>query len=928
MKLFSASPAASRRGERSVLLLLFSFLLPLALILIALAGMQITPFGGKTLLIADANGLYINTLSYASRMYRGLEGVFYSFEKGLGGNMTGHLNGILLTPFAFLLCFAELRDYPVVFTFISALNMSLSGLTMYLLLASLYGHKRGNLIFSTSYALMGFSVANVFQACFFAAAPVLPIMALGLRKLFQGKSPLLYILAVAYGLLSNAYFGFVICVASVFFFAAGLLFGGDEVKGKRGRLFLTYALASLCGGLLAAFLWLPGFLSLRGGRLDQTGLADFSFGENMPFLEMGAKLFTGANSTSELVNGLPNTFVGILPVALAVLFFLSRKIDRRKKAAAALLLGVYLLSFWIVAFNMLMHGGTTTNWFNYRDSYVVSFLLLLMAAELWQRLEEVPERDMKRCLVGMLEVTAVVLSKQYEFLKGGLVLMDFCLLLLVWLAWRMHRKRPEVNPKKLFELIALLLVCVNLLMNYRVCTKNVLDWSITLEEYRETVDQVGPLVDGVRRSGGFFRMEVNRQRSMSCGNDPMLYGYDGVGHGGSNERDFVRKGLARLGVPWYDMRSFYADGVPAAADALLGLRYVIAEEDLTEEKGYANLTNFAEAPLFDGMECTYDLYQNPNALNIAILSGSGIDDVETDWADVFANLNEVWSAVSGEDTPVFIDEEEISFTPHSFASSAAMDARSARELTAYYDELASSSESGSKLSAPSGALPEELQFQSYIEFSFTARRDGPVYSFHRGGLSQVNGSTEPLIRWVGSYRAGDTVTGIIPVNAESVNRVLMEEYCGRFRAAYADSEALSQLAALVRERPVTLEKHSETYLTGTFAAESGQKLLFTIPWDEGWSFWIDGVKAQPHMVLDVFMALDVPEGSHSFEMRYTPAGLHLGLTISAAALVMTAIFLAAEGILRKKRAAAEKSAGGRGEAENAEQKEEGAHDPL
>ncbi len=209
------------RSGTSRTVLVLSFLLLFFIILIALAGMQITPFGDQTLLISDANGLYLNTLSYASRMYKGLEGALYSFEKGLGGNMTGHLNGILLTPFAFLLSFGSIRDYPTIFSFISALSMSLSGLTMYLFQASIYGHKRENLLFSTSYALMGFSVANVFQACFFTAAPVFPLMALGLRKLFKGKSTLLYILSVGGALFLNFYYGFVLCVASVLFLLPG-----------------------------------------------------------------------------------------------------------------------------------------------------------------------------------------------------------------------------------------------------------------------------------------------------------------------------------------------------------------------------------------------------------------------------------------------------------------------------------------------------------------------------------------------------------------------------------------------------------------------------------------------------------------------------------------------------------------------------------
>ena len=33
------------------------------------------------------------------------------------------------------------------------------------------------------------------------------------------------------------------------------------------------------------------------------------------------------------------------------------------------------------------------------------------------------------------------------------------------------------------------------------------------------------------------------------------------GHGGSNESNFVRTELFKLGVQWYDMRSYYAQGI-------------------------------------------------------------------------------------------------------------------------------------------------------------------------------------------------------------------------------------------------------------------------------------------------------------------------------------------------------------------------------
>lgn len=873
------------RRSKVMLLYAASYLLPLFIQLIAVIGMGIAPFGEHTLVISDANGYYINTLAYAGRMYRGLEGLLYSFEKTIGGNMIGHLNGILLTPFAFLLSFSDITAYPSVYTFISILSLSLGGLSMYLFLADAYGHGRSRLIFSTSYALMGFNTANVFQAVFFWAAPLLPLMALGLKRLMQGKSPLLYIFSLAFGLFTNSYFGFVLCAASVLFFFTEL-FTGDW-SGRRLRIFGHYAISSLLGGLSAAVLWLPSFLSLSGGRLDQTQLTDFTFNERMPLLEFGAKLFSGAISTSELVYGRPNIFVGLLPVFLTVLFFLNGQTEKRKKTAAGILLGVFLLCFYIKAFDMVMHGGTSPNWFNFRYSYVFSFLLLVIAAEMWERLESVPGGEYRRCL-GILTVAAVLIfSRSYEFVSGGSVVLDFALLVLIGLGYWMYRRNPAQNPRSSFELVALLLVCVSLFLNYRLSVRSIREWEHKADDFRNTVVEVDPLVQGTKISdSGFYRMEINRQRSGITGNDPMLYGYNGVGHGGSNERDFVRVGLFKLGIPWYSNRSYYADGVPAATDALLGVKYVIAEEDLSEEKGYERRVKLGK----------WGLYQNPDALPIAVLASRSETEQEFDFTSVFENLNTVWTAISGVDTPVFVEEDAIVFRSHNMADPMELTAERAREAMASLDEQAENSardgesakESGSPKQERKTEIPEDC---SYIEYSFTAKQDGPIYVYERNGVTDAGASPLPAISWLGNYKAGDTVIGYIRANVTEFSRPVMEELSGRFRAAYADPEALHTLSGLVQSRPITVEKERESRLTGEYTAEEGQCILFTIPWDEGWTLTVDGQETELKKAFGLFMSAEVESGMHSYEMKFVPTGLYTGLTISVCALAFTIIYL-------------------------------------
>ena len=909
MKLFSQDNTAELRlnGHRALYVLL-SFFIPLLTILIALTGLHITPFGDKTLLIADANGLYINYGAYVGRMIKGLEGFIYSFKKGLGGNMMPHMGITMLNPFFAIFSLVPIRDYPTAYTLVSVLNFCTCGLTMYLLFADIYGHKRSNLIFSTAYALNGFLVANVFQIIFFTGVHVLPLVMLGLRKLLQGKSPTLYILALAYSIATSYYIGFMICVASVLAFVLTLWLYKDELARQKRTLFLRYVLASLCGGLLVTAVWLPSLLGIRGGRLDQTKITDFSFVENMPLLEIGAKLFSGANNMDELINGLPNIYIGILPIALVILYFLNKEINKRNKAATGIAIGFYMLSFYIVALNMLMHGGTTTNWFNYRYSFIFSFILLLIAAEEWQYLDKITFADCKKCGVIMLLVTMLIFSKRYSFVMGGEVVLDFALLLLIFIAFFMYHRDSEKNPKHVLEILVLVIVSVQLMLNYLISTDNLIKekgWDPKVSEFRKTVEFVAPLAKGIQNADkSFFRMEVNKQRSSNCGNDPMLYGYNGVGHGGSVERNFVRSELNKLGVHWFDMRNYYEKGIPAATDTLLGLKYIIAQENLTEEKGYLNGTNFDQSELLRD-EDNYNIYYNEYALPVAFLSDGGIENVTTDFVDPFDNLNRTWEAISGEKMSVFVEENEISFRAVNLFDGLETSADSVRALVEMYDaENAATKEDPDSVSTSYSKKAEDKtqkpEFSAYIEFTWTAKQDSAVYTYNKAFMTEIQGSFSPVLEYLGYYHRGDTVIGYIPVATDYVNRVGFEEICGRFRAAYADNDALHELATVVKERPCTVEKIKDSHLRGEFTAEDGQLLMFTIPYDEGWTCFIDGKEAEIKQVLGVFMAVDAPAGTHSYEMKFFPVGMKTSIGLSAAALLTTLVYIPLDSRRRKR----------------------------
>lgn len=848
----------NKKGQTALYLLL-SFVIPLIIVLISYKALYIIPFGNHNVAISDGQN-YVYGLPGFVRLLSGEDDWLYSF-RGLGGNRWSSLAWGGLHPIKLLTLFTTLETVPMWLSWISAINIALCGITMYALLAYLRGNRLQNLIFSTSYALIGFNVVNCFQILFFIGPQLLPLMALGLIKLLRGKSPLTYTAALTACIFINFYFGYHLCVASLLFFIAYLYIEHDRLSGKKKRLAITWLVSSVISGLLPAFFWLPALKAFSGGgRLDQVSLTEFLFQEKRPFIQIFTKLFSGANSMNEMIDGLPNIFCGILVVALAVLFFMNPAVDRKRKRAAGLILGFYLLTFHIIAFTLVMHGGTVTNWFPYRYSYVFSFMLILLASEEFEYLDEIAIRDTKRCGAGLLIAAVLLFSTQYEFITAGSVLLDFALLAVMWFAFCAYKKRPEKVPKRALSLLLLLLVSINLFSNYVLSIHKVQDMELDIGKYEANLINCGAIADGVRMAdSGFYRMEKDNPDLGSGGVDAGFYNYYGVSSSGPAIRMFIHQGLSRLGISWWGMRHWYSAGIPAAADSLLGIKYIISERNLTEEKGYKLKVTM------DGL----NLFQNPYYLPVSILADKAAADIELG-DDAFQNLNRIWKAMSGQEKDIFTEEQDITFSLHNATD----------PQTVTKQELLSGASEGQD--DPGG---------SYIGYSFEAKRDGAVYIYDTSIPGSQYGSDVPVIWYMGNYKKGDTVSGRLNLDGMATIDTL-RDYCADQVFAYADQETLKEYADLLNARDISFRMEKESHLTGDFTAEKDQRILFTIPWDEGWTCYIDGQEAPIDRTWNLFMSVEVPEGQHTWEMRFFPAWMDYGLAISGAALLGLLAFMA------------------------------------
>jgi len=856
-------------GKNAVWLVCLSFLVPLFLQLICAIGLHLVPFGDKhTLAISDGK-CYINSLAFFSRLLRGQENALYSLKNGLGGNEWANLAWGGFAPASLLVVFADYETFPLWFDIICFVNMSLCGLSMYLLLAGIYGHKFSHLIFSTSYALIGFNVLYSQELLFFIGVQLLPLMVLGLYRLLQGRSPLLYVLSLGVCIFLNFYFGFILCVVSMNIFILDLYLHPRSHKNRK-TLFLRWLAASVISGLFGAPMWLPALKAYSGGgRLEQTTITEFTFTEKAPFIEIFAKLFSGSGTQMEMVNGLPNIFCGILVVALVILFFINPCISRKEKKAGAAVLGFYLLTFYIPAFTLVMHGGTHTNWFPYRYSFVYSFWLILIAAEQFRYIDNITLRECKCAGVLLLVSAILIFNTKYEFVTGGAVVLDFVLLLLMYMGFYLYKTKPETAKKRMLSLLLLLLVCGNLYTNFVITIQNIRkdEWELDLETYNEHNTKYVPMVQALNSiEPGFFRMEKGTSDSSSVGVDPLLYNYNGVSHSGPTERMFIHKGLNRLGINWFDMRHWYNDELPAATDALLGIKYIISKKDLGKNKSFDKLLSIDEDAI----------YQNHYSLSPAILAKGDICSLVLG-DNPFVNLNNIWRTACGNEKNIFTQEDDVTFTLHNDIQNLSV---TTRELL----DSASLSDTTSKEDQDN--IPS-----TYIEYSFTAKQDGTVFFFDTSIPDSPNGLHSDVTICCGYHRTGESVTGKIPLSGNYATGDFLRGYCQNLVFAYENTTTLSEYASLLNSRGITFNTEHDNHLTGNFTADANQRILFTLPWDEGWTCTIDGQKVPIDKTWDLFMSVEVPEGKHTYEMKFIPAWLNYGLYLSAIAWIGLAILM-------------------------------------
>ncbi len=603
-----------------------AFLAPVMLYLGVMLAAQVIPFGDNTLLLWDAN--YQNTafMAFWKRVLAGQADGLYSFGRTLGGSMIGMIAFYLASPLNLLLLLP--LSFPLLYSLLALLKIGLCGLTFMVFLRR---RAWSSLLFSTAYALSGFMAAYCFRLAWVDAMVLLPLVALGIRHIHEGKKPFLYILALGLSLSSQYYFGYMLCLFALLYFLYHL-------HQWQWKTICRFALASLLAGGLAAVMLVPVYLTLENGY-PLFGNRLLSLDPVNTLQTLWSKVYTASISTVQLRGNAPNYYVGIPVLAFVALYFGNSKISLSRRLRSLLFIALFAVSFWIAAPYYIWQAFDAPNFYPARFSFLFSFVLAELGAESLQAMQRP-----NKWLLALLPVAfAGITIWQFfplavEYLASKTLLFDMavcaltCLLLLAL----------QRYPKTVLWLILLMQFSGLFINSYYAYRRLSAVYTATASTYTEEVETTQAMVSRIQEAdNSLFRMEKDFRRN---DNDPLLYGYRGVSHMSSDLDQTFMDFCKAVGLHQGNYHLAYRSGTTPVLDSLFGVKYLLRKQGVA----FAPLPGGYE-PLWTDGDVT--AYENTYALPFAYLVPKQTLSLTDD--NRFVNQNTLLSDLTGETVSVF-----------------------------------------------------------------------------------------------------------------------------------------------------------------------------------------------------------------------------------------------------------------------------------
>lgn len=877
---------------------LISFFVPLFLVTSLFKSNGYYPFvkDGQSLLMLDMQGQYIAFFRYYKGILDGDFDLLYTLGKASGGDMLSLFTYYLASPFNLILKFFSLEELPAGLMWIVCLKVATSGLTAYTALRVLNTKGRGNLLLSITYALIAYNFVYYSNIMWLDGVIAVPLIALGVIKIIRKESYMVYIFSLAYAIMTNWYIGIMLCVFSVLFFGANLLLETKDRRKIRSTL-LVFTLSSLTAGLISFAFWGTAVINIMGtkGGSSFTQL-NYTIYQFYNTLNIARAFFFGSYQGRNDITGTTVAFyVGALPLLLTLLLLVNPGIKLEARLPIIALFSIYLLAFFNRGLDHLFHGGPQPNWFPGRYTFIFGFILIYYGSVSLNRLNTLKYYSFLYPLIAFIFAYIFINKLGFQVNNKSITFFSAAFLIVLALYLLTHvdtfKKTKTLSHYGSIKLVANqgLILGLSLLsiMNVYENANHIL-WAfdynqptlshVSIEKYREN-EKIARAIDYIKEMDtSLYRMEKGFVRSETynrANNDAMYYGYNGLSHYSSNEKQSTLNYMRKIGFHYNGFNENYENGSTLTVNSYLGVKYLLDDGrnlgfNLTKYLPILNDTDFEDIAIYENPYALPFLYPTETLGSTYIGEGEYLEDGSIYWYDIFEYQNNIFKHL----IKTVVDDEgkQKDIFKKAIYNKTLINVTEKDEAYHYQVEDIGSIRFSVQLSQPSNYY-YYFHTSNNSDLSLIANGYKQNYYFTYHG-HQIDGLQT------------DNLTTNITVNISAPkNDVKIQE-----AIYYEDLSVLEEYVTAIKNRAKVeiTQKKSSQYVASVETKEDNQAMLLTLPYDKHIRVFVDGKKVDTMTRFNIFTGFNIKHaGQHKIEIKFVQPSFQAGIPLTIIASVIT-----------------------------------------
>ncbi|WMJ87523.1 YfhO family protein [Anaerocolumna sp. MB42-C2] len=864
----------------------FYYMIPFTAAFLLLQFIIYYPFrsGGKSFIWnMDGINQHYPALVYYSNLLKDLFGgrkiPMVDFKLGMGFDTLTTLNYYAIgDPITLLTVFGKENNMEVVYRFLILLRLYLSGISF--MLYCIYMKKKGfsSVLGGLIYVFCGYVFYAGTRHPYFTNPMIyLPLLFIGVDLIIQKKKPYLFVIMTCISALSNFYFFYMLTILVLVYALIRFFYTYNKNEDKSVfPLFLRTALRAglyyTLGLVMASFILLPVLAAFMGNGRFNSGYQMNLFHYDLSYYLLIIHSFIAPNISPGFWTQC--TFAAIVPVAVWIVV--------RNREYRELRMGFIIgtIGLMIPFIGYLMNG---MSYVCNRWEFGYSFLLAFIVVSVYEKIFQLKKQDKIVLLGGTgLYGAAGLIKPSWSILFAFLIL---CITVFSVLFFNFYKKSKYLQRTVIFSLIFCNLA-INGYMTYSGRYGNYVNEFIASGEVDKTIrnSAVG-LIPGIR-DNSFFRIETYGDKWL---NEAITVGYNDV----SGYFSIMDKRTAEYmkGLEMLNQKTSYRfDNLDyrTGIGTLAGVKYMISPKKDAVPYGYKLLTK----EKFN--DKTYRIYENQYALPL----GYTYDKYIT--RDVYESLTAIQKqevmlqAVVLEKPinrymgiiPTEMESGKVIGNKTSFLSEKIPISIEYGKGISFHDNLLKVEEPGAKIKVYFDGVKDS---EAYLRLNnFNIGTDFYAMNFYIKNEKGVNKTINARSVINNAYFGKEDYLINLGYDKGPMRYcVLTFPKTGIFHLDGIEGYALpmSNYIQQVKDRKSGAFYNimvGTNQITGMADSKKDSILCLSIPYNKGWSAYVNGKKQKLLQANVMYMALELDAGKNDIKLFYTTPYLKAGIALSAA----------------------------------------------